>query len=123
MVQKRTSVRLFDATRPKVDNPPAGTVLDHTVTLRDFPDFYVVPMSVTQGTVTPTHYVLLTPGDGLKPDTVQKITFALTHMYFNWPGNVKVPAPCQYAHKLVEMVGEHLHRKPSERLEETLFYL
>ena len=59
----------------------------------------------------------------LKPDVVQKVTFALTHMYFNWPGNVKVPAPCQYAHKLVEMVGEHLHKQSHPALAETLFYL
>ena len=28
----------------------------------------------------------------------------MTHMYFNWPGTVRVPAPCQYAHKLAYQV-------------------
>ena len=27
-------------------------------------------------------------------------SYKLTHMYFNWPGTVRVPAPCQYAHKV-----------------------
>lgn len=44
-------------------------------------------------------------------------------MYFNWPGTVKVPSPCQYAHKLVEMVGEHLHNVPSAQLNDRLYYL
>ena len=25
-------------------------------------------------------------------------------MYFNWPGTVRVPAPCQYAHKVSQTV-------------------
>lgn len=54
---------------------------------------------------------------------MQRISYALTHMYFNWPGNVKVPAPCQYAHKLVEMVGEHLHKETNPMLSDKLFYL
>ena len=87
-------------------------------------------MNVNQGTVTPTHFVVVheslsSGGDaaGLKPSTLQRLSYALTHMYFNWPGNVKVPAPCQYAHKLAFLVGESLHQAPSDRLEETLYYL
>merc|ERR1712112_247776 len=33
------------------------------------------------------------------------------------PGTVRVPAPCQYAHKLAFLVGESLHQQPSEKLE------
>ena len=91
------------------ENPPPGTVLDHTVTRYQFKDFFLVPQAVNQGTVTPTHMVLAHEhGDNLSPDVVQKLSYKLTHMYFNWPGTVRVPAPCQYAHKLVDLVGEHL---------------
>ncbi len=111
----------------KADNPPPGLVLDHTVTLRDWYDFYLVPMAVTLGTVTPVHYaVVVEPEEEdarLKPDYLQRLTYALGHMYFNWPGHVKVPAPCQYAHKLVEMVGEHLHKPVHPELQGKLFYL
>ena len=31
-------------------------------------------------------------------------SYKLTHMYYNWPGTVRVPAPCQYAHKLAYQV-------------------
>jgi len=51
------------------------------------------------------------------------LTYKLTHLYYNWPGTVRVPAPCQYAHKLAFLVGESLHRQPSEQLEEVLYFL
>ena len=54
---------------------------------------------------------------------LQKLTYKLTHLYYNWPGTVRVPAPCQYAHKLAFLVGESLHRQPSEQLEEVLYFL
>ena len=34
-----------------------------------------------------------------------QISYKLTHMYYNWPGTVRVPAPCQYAHKLAYQVS------------------
>ena len=52
-----------------------------------------------------------------------KYYFQLTHLYYNWPGTVRVPAPCQYAHKLAFLVGESLHMEPGSKLEDTLYYL
>lgn len=127
VVQKRLNTKLFYIPNPPdfstVENPPAGTVLDHTVTHRNWYDFYLVPMNVMQGTISPTHFTVVYDDSKFTPDVMQKLSFALTHMYFNWPGNVKVPAPCQYSHKLVELVGDHLHNKPSDALKEKLFYL
>ena len=54
---------------------------------------------------------------------VIKYYFQLTHLYYNWPGTVRVPAPCQYAHKLAFLVGESLHMEPGSKLEDTLYYL
>ena len=31
---------------------------------------------------------------------LQKLSYKLTHLYYNWPGTVRVPAPCQNAHKV-----------------------
>ena len=36
---------------------------------------------------------------------------------------MRVPAPCQYAHKLAQLVGMHLHGDPSGVLREKLWYL
>lgn len=77
-----------------LSNPPPGTVVDHTVTKRDWWDFFLVSQHTTQGTVSPTHYIVVHDG-GMKPDHLQKLSYKMTHMYYNWPGTVSVPAPCQ----------------------------
>ncbi len=115
------------------------------MTRHSYKDFFLVPQCVNQvhashirtkhthinhlfkkiqGTVSPTHFVVLeppSPGGGaadtgsppqssssssgceppLSPSDVQRLAYKLSHLYFNWPGTVRVPAPCQYAHKLV----------------------
>ena len=88
-----------------------------------FKDFFLIPQSVNQGTVTPTHFVVIKESPALTADSIQRLAYKLTHMYYNWPGTVRVPAPCQYAHKLVELVGEHLHATPSPELNRKLYYL
>ena len=63
--------------------------------LFDREDFYIISQHVRQGTVSPTHYVIVADNSNLKIDHVQQITYRMTHMYYNWPGTVRVPAPCQ----------------------------
>lgn len=124
VVQKRITTRIMLPQGPNVLNPPPGTVVDHYVTRFNFKDFFLVPMAVNQGTVTPTHMVVtLENGEPLGPNLIQQLAYKLTHMYFNWPGTVRVPAPCQYAHKLVELVGEHLKGQPSQDLNDKLYFL
>ncbi len=36
---------------------------------------------------------------------------------------LRVPAPCQYAHKLAFLVGQSLHKQPNQELETLLYYL
>ena len=57
----------------QLDNPPPGTVLDHTVTKRNWYDFFLVSQHVGQGTVSPTHYVVIQDSLGLPVDAVQRI--------------------------------------------------
>jgi len=124
VVQKRISTRIMMPQGRDVINPPPGTVLDNTVTRFAFKDFFLVPQAVNQGTVTPTHMVVTKEeGAPLGPNIIQQLAYKLTHMYFNWPGTVRVPAPCQYAHKLVDLVGEHLHGQPSQELNDKLYFL
>ncbi|XP_066151998.1 piwi-like protein Ago3 [Euwallacea fornicatus] len=123
VVQKRINTRIFGITQGQAENPPPGTILDHTVTQRHLHDFYMVPQSVRQGTVNPTHYIVLHDTCNLKPDHVQRLCYKLCHLYYNWPGTIKVPAPCQYAHKLAAMVGQHIKTQPSPELADKLWYL
>jgi hypothetical protein len=72
-----------------------------------------------QGTVTPTHYVVIYDSCNMKTDHVQWFTYKLCHLYYNWPGTIRVPAPCQvsldaclsagcYWH-VVEEIGKESH--------------
>lgn len=38
-------------------------------------------------------------------------------------GVIRVPAPCQYAHKLAFLVGQSIHREPNLSLSSRLYYL
>jgi len=123
IVSKRINVRFFSAAQRQLTNPPPGTVLDHVATKHDYPDFFLVSQHVRQGTVSPTHYIVISGSEYMKPDHVQRLSYKMTHMYYNWPGTVRVPAPCQYAHKLAYLVGENIRAEPSNKLCDRLFYL
>ncbi|XP_073961880.1 piwi-like protein Ago3 isoform X1 [Choristoneura fumiferana] len=123
VVQKRINTRIFMRASSGFENPHPGTVLDHTVTRRDWYDFLIVSQKVNQGTVTPTHYVVVHDDSGMTPDQCQRLTYKMCHLYYNWPGTVRVPAPCQYAHKLAYLVGQNIHQQPSEALSDKLFFL
>lgn len=102
VVQKRINTRLFGVERgdKNFSNPLPGTVMDHTVTRRYLHDFFLVSQHVNQGTVSPTHYIVVRNTTSMSPDQIQRFTYMLTHLYYNWPGTIRVPAPCQYAHRL-----------------------
>ncbi|CAH0388616.1 unnamed protein product [Bemisia tabaci] len=125
VVQKRINTRIFLRRGRQLENPPPGTILDHSVTRKHYKDFFLVPQLVRQGTVSPTHYVILYDSENslLKPDMAQKITYKLCHLYYNWPGTIRVPAPCQYAHKLAYLIGQSVKRPHAEVLDDKLFYL
>ncbi|GBO07118.1 Piwi-like protein 1 [Araneus ventricosus] len=123
VVNKKINTRFFAPTADSYTNPPPGTLVDNTVTRFDRYDFYLVSQCVRQGTVAPTQYHVIEDFSGLKPDYMQRISYKLTHLYYNWPGTIRVPAPCQYAHKLAFLAGQSLHQEPREELTERLFYL
>lgn len=47
-------------------------------------DFYIVSQAVRSGSVSPTHYNVVYDTSGLKPDHMQRLTYKLCHMYYNW---------------------------------------
>ncbi|KAK9522441.1 hypothetical protein VZT92_018908 [Zoarces viviparus] len=99
-----------------------GTIVDYEVTHREWYNFYIVSQAVRKGSVSPTHYNVVYDTSGLTPDHMQQLTYKLCHMYY-WQGTIRVPAPCQYAHKLAYLVGESIHTEPSVELDNLLFYL
>uniref|UniRef100_A0A1I8JVL5 Uncharacterized protein n=1 Tax=Anopheles quadriannulatus TaxID=34691 RepID=A0A1I8JVL5_ANOQN len=128
VVQKRIITRLFTMSRGGGDgegqaNAPPGTVLDNTVTRRYMFDFFLVSQTVQMGTVTPTHYIVLRDDSKFSPDILQQLSYKMCYMYYNWTGTIRVPACCQYAHKLAYLVGQSVKRMPAESLNDKLFYL
>jgi len=123
VVQKRINKKLFCLSGNKYENPPPGSVLDHTIMKKTFDDFLLVSQHVNQGVVTPTHYIVVRDTTKLTPDQLQKLSYKMTHMYYNWPGTVRVPAPCQYAHKMAYQIGECTKTLPSSVLTNRLFFL
>ncbi|TRY80402.1 hypothetical protein TCAL_07749 [Tigriopus californicus] len=123
IVSKRIKTRMFLIQGDTHDNPPPGTVLDHTVTRRQQFNFYLVSQKVTQGTVSPTHYTVLLDELELGPDRVQRLTYMLTYLYYNFTGPVRVPAPCLYAHKVANLCGEFLKKQVHTSQKTNLFYL
>ncbi|CAG5135544.1 unnamed protein product [Candidula unifasciata] len=123
IVKKRINTRLFSVDRNQIGNPLPGTLVDSHITKPDWYDFFLVSQSVRQGTVSPTSYNVIYDKTGFQADHMQRLTYKLTHMYFNWQGTIRVPAPCQYAHKLAFLQGQSLHRQFSALLADKLFYL
>ncbi|XP_064633620.1 piwi-like protein 1 [Lineus longissimus] len=123
VVQKRINTRIWSVMNRDLENPPPGTIVDHTITRRDWYDFFLISQHVRQGTVSPTHYVVVHDSSGLSPNQIQRLAYKLTHLYYNWPGTVRVPAPCQYAHKLAYLIGQNTHKEHSLELSDRLFFL
>lgn len=124
VVQKRINTRMFRIDgQSNLDNPNPGTVLDHTITRRNHFDYFLVPQSVRQGSVSPTHYIVVHNQPDYSPDVLQRLSYKLCYLYYNWPGSVRVPACCQYAHKMAYLIGQSVKRNPDEVLNDKLFYL
>ncbi|KAK2508067.1 hypothetical protein MC885_008648 [Smutsia gigantea] len=130
VVRKKCMPRFFTEMNRMVQNPPPGTVVDSEATrpewqvlFENWYDFYLITQAACRGTVSPIYYNVIYDDNGLKPDHMQRLTFKLCHLYYNWMGLIRVPAPCQYAHKLTSLVAQSIHKEPSLELANSLFYL
>ncbi|KAL4660173.1 piwi-like protein 2 [Arapaima gigas] len=123
VVQKRVKTTLYSLTGSDCGSPPPGILLDHTITSKDWVDFYLLTHHTRQGRSLPTHYVCVYNTASLTPDHLQRLTFKMCHLYWNWSGTIRVPAPCKYAHKLAFLSGQYLHSDPAVQLRDKLFFL
>ena len=124
VVSKRINTRFFEVSSGNPNepiNPKPGSVVDDIVTLKERYDFYLISQDSRIGTVSPTSYNVIEDTIGWNPDHVQKLTYWLTHLYFNWQGTVRVPAPCLYAHKLAYICGTAVHDTAHHSLADKLW--
>ena len=132
IVNKRINQRFFQKSGNEIRNPPAGTIIDNqmiyssgtpaTDLLGKFTpyDFFLISQSVTQGCILPTHFFVTYDDAEMPRAKLQDFTYSLCYYYFNWSGSIKVPAPCQYAHKIAKYTLE-IQAKPTKT--ENLFFL
>lgn len=123
IVNKRVGARFFMRGEREPVNPPPGCVIDNVVTREGRYDFYLISQSTRNGTINPTYYNIIYDQSGFTPDRHQLLAFKMCFLYYNWTGTVRVPAPCQYAHKLAYLCGEHLHGIPNSALDDRLHFL
>lgn len=87
IVSKRVNARFFhkkgDDLR-SLDNCPPGTVIDSVVTRPQRKDFYLTSQSVREGTLTPTLFDAIVDEANVPINTLQNLTYTLTHLYYNW---------------------------------------
>ncbi|KAJ8393665.1 hypothetical protein AAFF_G00058840 [Aldrovandia affinis] len=112
VVQNRISTMLYSWSDDRFGTPSPRTVLDHTVTNRQWVDFYLMAHYMHQGCGLPTHYISAYNTADATPHHLQWLTFKMCHMYWNW-----------YAHKLTFLWGQYLHCEPAIQLSDKLFSL
>ena len=82
-----------------------------------------MPQAVNQGTVTPVSFNVIADESMVRAAQLQLFTYKLCHLYYNWQGTIRVPAVCQYAHKLAFLISQSVHENVDEELCRKLFYL
>lgn len=92
----------------KVNNPVPGTVIFDEISAENAYDFHLAAQKVTQGTTTPTHYVIAYNSSKIPQEALAQLTYELCYSYYNWHGSVRVPACLQNANKLAKLVGENM---------------
>lgn len=114
----------FKCDNARFHSPCPGTVIDRDVCNPLYYDFYLVPTKAPKGAcASPTRFVVVRDERKLSADDLQTFTYQLTCSYFNWPGPIRVPSPCMYAHKLSYLFGVYLNGHPNKKLSNQLHYL
>lgn len=123
VIDKRITQKFFaiEGSR-QLQNPPPGTLVDNTIVSRYY-DFYLIAQNVTRGTATPTHYKVIYDNSGLPGEILQELVYSQCFAYMNWSGAIRIPAPCQYAHKLSSFISQHINEEPVKPLRNHFYYL
>uniref|UniRef100_A0A8C2T287 Piwi-like protein 2 n=1 Tax=Coturnix japonica TaxID=93934 RepID=A0A8C2T287_COTJA len=123
VVQKQMGTNFYSGSSDHISAAPAGLVVDHSITSTEWQDFFLLAHCPRLGCSVPTRYICVLNTASLSTEHLQRLTFKLCHLYWNWPGTIRVPAPCKYAHRLAFLAGQVLQHEPSVQLCNQLFFL
>ena len=107
----------------ELSSPQPGTVIESLASPSRLKNWYMVNQHVARGTAVPTQYFIAYDSSTFSIEQLMNLTYRLAHMYYNFPGSVRLPAPTQYARKLAHLVGTAIQAEIHPRLKETLFFL
>lgn len=92
----------------RAKNVPPGLVIDTDVVSKTHFDYYLSSHEGIQGTSRPTHYFVLWDDNNLSADSIQQLTFSLTHIYARCTRSISFPAPVAYAHLVAYRAQRHI---------------
>ncbi|ODN02843.1 Protein argonaute-2 [Orchesella cincta] len=98
-VQKRHKTRIFyHAPSGRIENAPAGTVIDREIVHASETDFYLLSHKGMMGTSRPSRYHVLWDDSDFSQDVLQSLAYTLCYMYVRCTKSVKMPSCTYYAH-------------------------
>ncbi|CAL8096803.1 unnamed protein product [Orchesella dallaii] len=101
-VQKRHKTRIFYHSPGRIENAPAGTVIDQEIVHSSETDFYLLSHKGMMGTSRPSRYHVLWDDSDFSQDVLQSLAYTLCYMYVRCTKSVKMPACTYYAHLAAE---------------------
>jgi argonaute-like protein implicated in RNA metabolism and viral defense len=105
-VTRGSNLRLFSSSDLKhYNNCQPGTIIENQ---SSYNNFCMVTNRPNHGISTPTSYILAYDDNESNITDIYTIIHKLSYLYYNWLGPIKVPAPIQYAKKLIKQVRENL---------------
>lgn len=124
VVIKKTNAKFFSRHSSAVCNPRPGTLIASDIVPASG-DFYLIAHFASQGSSVPVLYKTLYAShpERFPLEDLARLAYKLCHMYYNWEGAVKVPAPCIMAHKIAYFVGQCLHSPVTHSMRTLAFYL
>jgi len=109
---KRHHTRFYptsEADADRTSNTKAGTVVDKGVTTVYNFDFYLQAHAGLQGSVRPTHYVVVVDENKFGADEIQKLTHDTSYMFARATKGVSLVSPAYYADIACERGRCYLH--------------
>ena len=117
LVNKKVNDRYYISSKSEErKNPPSGSVILEAMSRNNAYDFYLTAQFVTQGSCTPTHYIVAYNKGKIPQEALVEFTYEQCFNYFNWAGAVRVPACLQYSEKLSRLMNEHVQAPAAEEM-------
>jgi aubergine-like protein len=120
-VDKNVNERFFYKGALDIINPQRGTVIDCEDYAKNG-EFFLISHEAKVATARPVLYRILLNDTELNKEEIVRLTHNLCYNYFNFPGPIKVPMVCMYAHKIANYCQDN-RILPNEGMAKLLHFL